>query len=82
MKKNGHEKNLLASPHTFRSCIVYNRNPYVRTPISAQLVIINMHILTDSDCLLMVKTELVVIIDRTNEVSEVNNYLQRGLNHQ
>ena len=41
-----------------------------------------MHILTDSDRLLMVKTELVVIIERTNEVSEVNNYLQRGLNHQ
>ena len=42
----------------------------------------NMHILTESDRLLMVKTELVVIIDRTNEGSEVNNYLQRGLNHQ
>ena len=40
-----------------------------------------MHILTESDRLWMVKTKLMIIIERTNEVSEVNNDQQRGLNH-
>ena len=30
----------------------------------------NIHILTESDRLLMVKTKLVIIIERTNKVSE------------
>ena len=41
-----------------------------------------IHILTDSDRLLIVKTSLVIIIDLTHFVRSFNNYHQLGLNLQ
>ena len=41
-----------------------------------------IHILPESERLFLVKTEVIMIIERTNKVSEVNNNYHRGLNQE